>query len=446
MALIDSRRYGPQKREIQDVQSARVSYLRRDELDRDRRLELRVLGAPDRSHAALSELRAQHVTSYAENVRTRRSIKCVIEPYGEGAVRKRLERDEPPWRFYTRREIALHEAFAKTKLLRPRPYHPASTRDNHVDLMGVRWPVSVVTISVVTACSLMTNLDDLASDAGGAAADSPPEATPDAYTGCDPAAPFTSIVPIGGVSQPGLNEFKPSLSADELEIWLGIEDDAGALFVENATRTAIDASFGPTSQDPVMNPTGANADPWLSDDALSIVITHQPGQVGLWDLYGSTRPSRDAGFSAPTPLVNVQSVASEIAPYIGGDGSLYFASNRNGNFDVFVAARSGNGFVAPVPITELNSSVDESAVVVTRDGLWVYVESKRTDLSIGGEDIFRAHRATATDAFGPLEPVGELNTSFNERMTWISPDNCRLYFESNRLEGTTARDIFVASK
>lgn len=44
-----------------------------------------------------------------------RSIKCVIEPirFGEqNAVKKRLARDEAPWRFYMQREIAIYRAFA----------------------------------------------------------------------------------------------------------------------------------------------------------------------------------------------------------------------------------------------------------------------------------------------------------------------------------------------
>ena len=49
----------------------------------------------------------------------RRSIKCVVEAcrfHGRFAVRKRLERAEPPWPFYMRREIALHRAFAELVL------------------------------------------------------------------------------------------------------------------------------------------------------------------------------------------------------------------------------------------------------------------------------------------------------------------------------------------
>ncbi len=49
-------------------------------------------------------------------MKVRRSIKCVLEPCrfrGRAAIRKRLERTTPPWRFYMRREIALYRELAK---------------------------------------------------------------------------------------------------------------------------------------------------------------------------------------------------------------------------------------------------------------------------------------------------------------------------------------------
>jgi hypothetical protein len=56
---------------------------------------------------------------YDAVVGVQRSIKCVLEPSrfrGQDAIRKRLERTEPPWRFYMRREIAIYEAFSKLDL------------------------------------------------------------------------------------------------------------------------------------------------------------------------------------------------------------------------------------------------------------------------------------------------------------------------------------------
>jgi tRNA A-37 threonylcarbamoyl transferase component Bud32 len=57
--------------------------------------------------------------THHRDVPVRRSIKCVLEPCthrGRPAIRKRLEKTSPPWRFYMRREIALYEAYAKAKL------------------------------------------------------------------------------------------------------------------------------------------------------------------------------------------------------------------------------------------------------------------------------------------------------------------------------------------
>lgn len=49
-------------------------------------------------------------------MKTRRSIKCEIAPFGKDAVKKRLVRTDPPWPFYLKREIAIHRAFAKIDL------------------------------------------------------------------------------------------------------------------------------------------------------------------------------------------------------------------------------------------------------------------------------------------------------------------------------------------
>jgi hypothetical protein len=303
---------------------------------------------------------------------------------------------------------------------------------------SARWVIAAIAFATA-ACSILTDLGSLTGGdaAVDAATDSPPST--DAAVRCDPLAPFTSVTPVGGASLASLNEYKAALSDDELEMWLGIELDGGVNAIESARRGSADASFGPTSPDPNLDAVGTNADPALSDDALTIVFSRQPGLVGDWDFFGATRANRTVGFDPPAPLVNVQSVAAEVAPFLGADGSLYFASNRAGSFDLFVAARAGNGFGTPAALNEMG-------IVVTRDGLWAYIESKRADMSIGGSDVFVAHRATTSAPFGPPAAVSELNTVFDERPNWISPDDCRLYFESNRIGGASAHDIFVASR
>jgi sarcosine oxidase delta subunit len=48
-----------------------------------------------------------------------------------------------------------------------------------------------------------------------------------------------------------------------------------------------------------------------------------------------------------------------------------------------------------------------------------------------------------SNAFGPPEPVDELNTNGVDHATWLSPDGCRIYMRSDR-NGTD--DVFVATR
>jgi hypothetical protein len=50
---------------------------------------------------------------------------------------------------------------------------------------------------------------------------------------------------------------------------------------------------------------------------------------------------------------------------------------------------------------------------------------------------------TTADAFGTPTAVSELDSVDGEYPTWLSPDECRLYF--TRLNGDQS-DIFVASR
>jgi WD40-like Beta Propeller Repeat len=92
----------------------------------------------------------------------------------------------------------------------------------------------------------------------------------------------------------------------------------------------------------------------------------------------------------------------------------------------------------------LNSGDFQSADgFLSDDGLTLYFASTRD----GDSDLFVARRASAQESFGAPQPLSDLNTGAEERMPWVSPDGARLYFVSNR---ATARfeqyALFVALK
>jgi WD40-like Beta Propeller Repeat len=95
-------------------------------------------------------------------------------------------------------------------------------------------------------------------------------------------------------------------------------------------------------------------------------------------------------------------------------------------------------------LAALNSSDFQSVDgFLTDDGLTLYFASTRE----GDSDLFVARRASPKDSFGAPQSLAALNTGAEERMPWLSPDGERLYFVSNR--ATTRFEqyaLFVALK
>jgi hypothetical protein len=320
--------------------------------------------------------------------------------------------------------------------------------------------VSACIVLVASGCSLFTSLDGLqnGSDAGDdndadAAADGQAsdarggdDATPPLKL-CDPGAPFATVsaFPI----RDDYSGYRITLTSDELDDWFassGLLDGGGPPYpISHGTRTSTDASFTYDDESAI------NAvDPAVSADGLRLFYAYN-GPIGELDLGVATKANRAAVFPSGLVIANVNSSKDEIAPFESSDGALWFCSDRardagDNNFDVYRAAPAATGFSSADLVSELSAPpAGESGVILTQDLLTVYVTSNRTDIqNLGGIDIYRATRASVTAAFGPLTNVIEINSSNDERATWISLDNCRLYLESNRSMGYST--IYRADK
>jgi hypothetical protein len=99
----------------------------------------------------------------------------------------------------------------------------------------------------------------------------------------------------------------------------------------------------------------------------------------------------------------------------------------------------------PQPVPELNSSSDEWFPTLSNDKLTVYFGSTRIVAGTKGAfDIWTSHRTNVNDSFPPPRLVDELNTAGEDRATWISADNCRMYGTSNG--SATALRLSVATR
>jgi hypothetical protein len=157
-------------------------------------------------------------------------------------------------------------------------------------------------------------------------------------------------------------------------------------------------------------------------------------------IWTSTRPNLLAEFSEPRIQTIFQvepgaGYAGEGSPYLHPNGkTLYFMSDVRGGhgaLDIFVASLEEFGAASSITnIDAVNTDGREQMPVITIDEKTLYFahEDKITTLRV----IWKSTRASPTGTFGAPEPVNELNTVYDQFPDWISDDECRMYFSSNR--------------
>ena len=275
------------------------------------------------------------------------------------------------------------------------------------------------------------------------AADAPPGATdgpgaadarpPDGPTSCDPTHAFGTPVPLQGLVVAGRTLSAPRLSADELTAY--VTDYTGStwdLYV--AQRSTPDGAFETPTPMTAENSSAYDYDPAASADGLTLWFASN--RSGQNHIYVAGRSSTLTDFGAPGLATGVNSQSDEdVQPFESPDGQeLWFTSTRAPNLglrDLWVATRSGSGFGNPVHADALSSAAEDWGPAITGDGLTIFFQSNRGGAgSKGGFDIYTSHRAHVTDAFPAPTPVDELNTSGDDAVGWISPDDCRLYFST----------------
>ncbi|MGE0550610.1 MAG: TolB family protein [Kofleriaceae bacterium] len=194
------------------------------------------------------------------------------------------------------------------------------------------------------------------------------------------------------------------------------------------------------------DPMAFEADPMPTRDLLEIFFTsNRPGGMGDKDIWTATRAAIDQPWSTPVPVVELNTTVQDSAPQISADGlTIWIASARPGGLgllDIWVATRPSRSepWTTPVHVPEVSSTLFDYGFTVTRSELIAYVGSTRS----GNDDIYRFTRAARTDPWGPAMPVDALNTASAETNPFTSTDDRVLFFGSNR-NGSV--DLFVAMR
>ena len=153
-----------------------------------------------------------------------------------------------------------------------------------------------------------------------------------------------------------------------------------------------------------------------------------------WDSTGLSKPER----------VLYDARATYHDPVLSHDESrLYFTSNREGSegSDLWYVERKGRGFGSPVRLgPEINGPQDEYYTSLTTDGD-LYFSSNRN----GSFDIFVARRGKS--GFEPAQPVsGGVNGATYEVDPFVAPDGSYLIFVSVRPGGFGRGDLYISRR
>lgn len=267
---------------------------------------------------------------------------------------------------------------------------------------------------------------------------------------CDPNRAFATATPVTELNS-GMDDFTPSLSADELTVVFSSTrvGGSGSSDIYIATRTSRTAPFGAPSLVAGVNSTGNDSRPIITADGLALYLEHLPNPNSAWDVMKATRGSTSGQFGTPTQVVAIDTTSNEVAPFVMPDQSaIYFVSSRGGNNDIWTASGTAGAFGAPALAsgTNLSGAPTEDYPTLTPDQLTMYFASDRPGGVGQGADIWVATRTSLVTGFGTPTNVTELNTTGPDAPGWISADNCVLYFSRNIGLAASNYQIFVAVK
>jgi WD40 repeat protein len=248
---------------------------------------------------------------------------------------------------------------------------------------------------------------------------------------CVAFGPFNPPVLVSGLNETAT--IGPALSDDALTLLYGTSSPYD-IFI--TTRPDRDSAFGPGTLLANINQSGTDATPFLADSGLTLLLASDRFTTpGFNDLVIATRASLSDAFSTPTPIANVNSPGVELSPQLSEDGlRLYFSSDRsNSNRDIYLATRPARSatFSTPARVSGLNGPASDFGPALGTDELEAFIASDRPG-GAGSMDLWRAVRATRSDAFGTPQNVTELNGAGYDTDPRLSADGSELFFSSSR--------------
>lgn len=187
----------------------------------------------------------------------------------------------------------------------------------------------------------------------------------------------------------------PCLSADGLTIYFHSQRPGGPGWsnIYVASRPDLMSPFGAPANVANISSSSGECMPYLSPDGLTLYFaSDRPGGVGGWDIWWSTRPTKESEWSTPQNLSYVNSPYREFSPFLSPyDNVLYFESTRPGGLgdkDIWLSS-----ILSPeiLNVTALNSAYEDTGFAQSDKPFEAIFHSRRPG-GMGGADLYRAER------------------------------------------------------
>lgn len=243
-------------------------------------------------------------------------------------------------------------------------------------------------------------------------------------------------------------EVCPFMTRSGLSLYFGSPRPGGFgnvdIYVARREHTS-DPWGPPENLGPEINTAFVDNCPLVTPDGRSLIfLSNRPGSAAI-DLYVASRHDKknDLAWVAPVPLTELNSAGIDVPGSVyededTGDFIMYFSSDRAGApgafaFDVYTARTGRRGaFGSPVLVAELSSPGQDLFPTVRKDGREIVLSSDRTG-TLGALDLWVATRHSVGDPWSEPANLGPpVNTTAIEQRPTLSRNALTMIFMSGR--------------
>jgi len=289
--------------------------------------------------------------------------------------------------------------------------------------------VSLVLV-VVSGCA---SLDGLSEGEKGSPSRAP-KSSSTALLGCDPKGAFTTAVPLasGGTAFGARWDAKKTTVVFNTGRGQNVELRIGSNFDD-----ATGAAFGPLAPPDGGALTPLLVFPSISNDGLFLyyqAYSPAPDAMGGGDsvVYRARRTTTSEPFHDYEPVVH--SSSNDFGPYLVASANALYWTHADPSSATMRVMRFPVGAAEdPKSVFEASSSVIANAVVSSDEKSLYYADERG-----GTMDIYVATRASLSDEFTNGKPFDSLNSAAHAEIpSWISDDQCELVYEKRDFDSDT---------